>query len=167
MTPVLANSFGISGIQLIAQILIFLIVFAILNKFAFGPVMNLLLARRQRIEEAEANYAKTKENLATAESQAKSIVAGADEQAGRLIKEAQDVAAAAAEKKRQEAVAEAASIIAKAREAGALEREQAMSALKRDFGRLVIDTTSKVTGKVLGPDDHSRINQETASQIAG
>ena len=38
--------------------------------------------------------------------------------------------------------------------------------LKRDFGRLVIDTTGKVTGKVLDEKDQNRINEETAGQIA-
>ena len=35
-----------------------------------------------------------------------------------------------------------------------------------DFGRLVVDTTSKVTGKVLTKDDQDSINEEAAGQIA-
>jgi F-type H+-transporting ATPase subunit b len=76
------------------------------------------------------------------------------------------VAAATAEKKRQEAIAEAASIITKGREATVIERDQAFATLKRDFGRLVVETTGKVTGKVLTPDDHARINQEAVTQIS-
>jgi F-type H+-transporting ATPase subunit b len=53
------------------------------------------------------------------------------------------------EKKSQEATLEAGQIIAKAREATQMEREQAFTELRRDFGRLLVDTTSKVTGKVL------------------
>ena len=61
---------------------------------------------------------------------------------------------------------EAAAIVAKGREASAIEREQAMAQLKRDFGRLLVETTSKVTGKVLSPADHQTINQETVNQIS-
>ena len=57
-------------------------------------------------------------------------------------------------------------IIAKAKEATELERARVMAELKRDFGRLVIDTTSKVTGKTLGSDDHARLNQEALAQIS-
>jgi F-type H+-transporting ATPase subunit b len=41
-----------------------------------------------------------------------------------------------------------------------------MSQLKREFGRMVADATSRVTGKVLSNDDQSRINQETAAQVS-
>ena len=66
----------------------------------------------------------------------------------------------------EEAQNEASQIIAKAREATELEREQMLATLKRDFGRLVIDTTSKATGKVLSDEDQERINQETIAQVS-
>lgn len=156
---------GVDSVALIAQIIIFLIVFIVLNKFAFGPVMNLLLERRRRIEEAEANFVQTKAALANAETEAKSIIEKANQQSARLIKEAQEAASLVAEQKRQEAVAEAAAIIAKGREATKLERNQALSELKRDFGRLVVDATAKITGKNLTSDDQKRLNEEALTQL--
>ena len=41
-----------------------------------------------------------------------------------------------------------------------------MAQLKREFGRMVVDTTSRVTGKVLNSDDQERINRETAAQVS-
>jgi len=35
-----------------------------------------------------------------------------------------------------------------------------MTQLKRELGRLVVDTTAKVTGKVLTPDDQRRLHEE-------
>ena len=160
------DKFKIEGPSFIAQCVILLVVFAVLNKFAFGPVMQLLLERRQRIEDAEANFAQSKANLANAEGQAREVVDAANAKAASMIKEATDVAAATAEKKRQEAIAEAASIITKGREATVIERDQVFATLKRDFGRLVVETTGKVTGKVLSPEDHARINQEAVTQIS-
>ena len=160
------DKFKIEGPSFIAQCVILLVVFAVLTKFAFGPVMQLLLERRQRIEDAEANFAQSKANLANAEGQAREVVEAANAKAAGMIKEATEVAAATAEKKRQEAIAEAASIITKGREATVMERDQVFATLKRDFGRLVIETTGKVTGKVLSADDHARINQEAVTQIS-
>jgi F-type H+-transporting ATPase subunit b len=160
------DKFKIEGPSFIAQCVILLVVFAVLNKFAFGPVMQLLLERRQRIEDAEANFAQSKANLANAEGQAREVVEAANAKAAGMIKEATEVAAATAEKKRQEAIAEAASIITKGREATVMERDQVFATLKRDFGRLVVETTGKVTGKVLSPDDHARINQEAVTQMS-
>ena len=41
-----------------------------------------------------------------------------------------------------------------------------MAELKRDFGRLVVDTTGKVTGKVLTDEDQEKINSEISAQIS-
>ncbi len=162
----IAKKFAIESTSLIAQVIILIVVFVVLNKYAFGPVMNLLLERRKRIEEAEANFTQTKAALANAEEEAKSIVEKANAQGARLIKEAQEAANLVAEQKRQEAVAEAAAIIAKGREATTLERQQTLSELKRDFGRLVVDATTKITGKSLTPDDQKRLNDEAVTQLS-
>ena len=67
---------------------------------------------------------------------------------------------------RQEAIAAAEQILAKAREATALEHEREMARLKRELGRLVVETTAKVTGKVLTPDDQKRLQEEASRQMA-
>lgn len=162
----LTNNFGLHWDKFIAQVLIFLIVFAILKWKAFGPVQAMLAQRSKRIEEGENNLKKIKEDLENAEAKAQQLLDQANKDAERLVEEARESATALKEKKTQEATAEAASIIAKAREASELEKEQVLTELRRDFGRLVVDTTSKVTGKVLTTDDQNKINQETAGQIA-
>src|SRR6266480_2515628 len=70
-----------------------------------------------------------------------------------------------AEKIRKE-LADAEQILAKAKEAAALEHERQMQTLKRELGRLVVDTTAKVTGKVLTPEDQKRLQEEAARQVA-
>ena len=160
------HQLGIDYSKILAQILTFGIVYLILSKYAFGPVTALLEQRRARIADGEANLGKIKENLATSEAQAAAALAKANAEATRMIKEASDAAASIAEQKKQDAVAEAQNIIAKAKEATELERARVMAELKRDFGRLVIDTTSKVTGKTLTSEDQSRLNQEALAQIS-
>ena len=160
------DNLGIDFPKIIAQIIIFGIVYLILSKYAFGPVTALLEQRRTRIAAGEANLDQIRLNLASSEAQAAAALAKANADAARIIKEASDAAASIAEQKKQDAVAEAQSIIAKAKEATELERARVMAELKRDFGRLVIDTTSKVTGKTLSSEDHARLNQEALAQIS-
>jgi len=161
----IAADFGLEWPKFIAQILVFAIVFAVLRAKAFGPVMAMLQERRRRIEEGEENLKKIRADLDQAEAKAQAIVDQANEDAERLIAEARESAQALQERKTQEATAEAAQILEKAREAAELEREQAMTALKREFGRLVVNTTSKVTGKVLTDEDQQKINQEAVGKI--
>ncbi len=157
---------GIDYGKLLAQIIIFLIVYTVLSKYAFGPVTAILEERRKRIIEGEDNLKKIASDLESAHATAAEIRAKADADAARIVKEASDAANAVGEAKRQQAISEAASIVAKAREATSLERDKVLGELKQEFGRLVIATTSKVTGKVLNNDDHERISKEALAQIA-
>ena len=162
----IAQQFGLNWAKFFAQIIIFGVVFTVLRAKAFGPIMGMFEQRRQRIADGEAALAKIKEDQEQAEAKAQAKIDEANVEADRLIEEARESGDALREKKTQEATLEAGNIIAKAKEASQLEREQALSMLKKDFGRLVVDTTSKVTGKVLNKDDQDKINQETAGQIA-
>ena len=128
--------------------------------------MAMLEERRKRIADGEANLEKIREQMEQAENKVQSMLDEANADADRMISEAKDSAESVREKKTQDAIAEAGQIIAKANEAAKLEHDQLMTELKRDFGRLVIDTTSKVTGKVLDDSDQDRINQETAGQVS-
>ena len=160
------ETFGLSWPKFISQVVIVLIVYFVLAKYAFGPVQAMLEERRRRIEEAEEDRKKVKAELEKTEEKIQGMLDEANSDAERLITEARESAEAVRNQKTQEAVKEAQQIIEKAREASKLEHEQTMNELKRDFGRLVIDTTSKVTGKVLDEEDQKRINEETAGQVA-
>lgn len=160
------NTFGLEWPKFISQVIIVLIVYFVLSKYAFGPVLAMLEARRKRIEEGEINLKVIQAELAKAEEKVASMLGEANRDAERLIAEARDSSESLRNQKSQEAIKEAQAIIEKARTASRLEHEQTMNELKRDFGRLVIDATSKVTGKVLDEKDQKRINQETAHQSA-
>jgi len=162
----LFKTFGVYWGPFIAQVIIVLVVYAILSKYAFGPVMGMLEERRKRIEDGENNLKKIETELAKAEETVQSMLDEANKDAERLISEARESADAVKSQKTQQAISEAQGIIEKAREASKLEHERVMTELKRDFGRLVIDATSKVSGKVLDSNDQKRINEETAGQVA-
>ena len=83
-----------------------------------------------------------------------------------MIDAARESSTHIAERSQQEAVVAAEHILAKAREASAIEHERTMTELKRELGRLVVNTTAKVTGKVLTPEDQRRLQEEAARQIA-
>ena len=159
------HTLGINTPDIIAQMLVFGIVYFILSKYAFGPVTALLEERRRRIAEGEDNLKKIRENLAAAEATAEEVKAKANAEADRMINEARDTAAAAGEAERQKVAVEANAMITKAREGTELERARILGELKRDFGRLVLDATARATGKVLTPEDHARLNTEALSQI--
>jgi F-type H+-transporting ATPase subunit b len=138
----------------------------LLRKFAYKPILAVLEPRRQQIAEAQLNAEKIKQQLAEAEQRHAEILAKANAQAQKMIDDARESASHVAERKQQEAVTAAEQIMAKAREASAIEHERTMTELKRELGRLVVDTTAKVTGKVLTSEDQRRLQEEASRQIA-
>jgi len=161
-----AETFGWSPWLFLSQVISFVIVALLLRRFAYKPIIAVLEERRRRIEEGQLNAEKIQKQLAEAEQRYAEILAKANAEAQRMIDEARESSAHLAERKQQEAIAAAEQIIAKAREASAIEHERTMESLKRELGRLVVDTTAKVTGKVLTPEDQQRLQEETAHQLA-
>ena len=162
----LLNTFGLEWPKFLAQLILFIIVYFVLKKFAFGPIITMLEERRKLIEEGQLNAQKIKQQLAEAEQRHTEILAKANAEAQKLIDNARESASHVADKKMQEAVASAEQIIAKAREASALEYERSMDQLKRELGHLVVETTAKVTGKILTAEDQKRLQEEAARQLA-
>jgi len=161
-----ADTFGWNWQLFLSQVISFSIVAILLRKFAYKPILAVLEDRRRKIEEGQLNAEKIRKELAEAEKRYQEIVGKANADAQRMIDEARESSAHLADRKQQEAIAAAEQIVAKAKEAAALEHDRQMQNLKRELGRLVIDTTAKVTGKVLTPDDQKRLQEEAARQVA-
>ena len=161
-----AETFGWDWHLFISQVVSFCIVALLLRRFAYKPILAVLEDRRRKIEEGQLNAEKIRKELAEAEKRYREIVDNANTEAQRMIDEARQSATHLSERKQQEAIAAAEQIVVKAKEAAALEHERQMQALKRELGHLVIETTAKVTGKVLTPDDQKRLQEEAARQVA-
>jgi F-type H+-transporting ATPase subunit b len=161
-----ADTFGWNWKLFLSQVISFCIVAFLLRRFAYKPILAVLEDRRRKIEEGQLNAEKIRKELAEAEKRYQEIVAKANADAQKMIDEARDSAARLSERKQQEAITAAEQIVAKAKEAAALEHERQMQALKRELGHLVVETTAKVTGKVLTSEDQKRLQEEAARQVA-
>gem|GEM_PF-59620 len=162
----IAMTFGLNWPQLLAQIASFCIVCIILYRFAYRPVLKMLDVRRQQIAQGLANAEQIKAELAKTEAQRQEVMARANTQADKLIEEARAAAARVREQETAKAIAAAEEIMIKGREATAQEHDHMLAELKREVGRLVVQTTATVTGKILTPEDQRRLAEETAKQVA-
>ena len=161
-----AETFGWNWKLFLSQVISFCIVAFLLRRFAYKPILGILEERRRKIEEGQLNAEKIRKELAEAEKRYQEIVAKGNADAQKMIDGARDSAAHLSERKQQEAVAAAEQIMAKAREASAIEHDRTMTQLKRELGRLVVDTTAKVTGKVLTPEDQRRLQEEATRTLS-
>jgi len=162
----IARTFGVDWPHLIAQMISFSIVCFLLYRFAYGPVLRMLADRRRLIAESLANADKVKAELARTETQRKEVMAQANAQATQFIEEARAAADVLLKKETKKAIAAAEEIIVKAHQAAAQDHARMLAELKQEVGRLVVQTTSAVTGKILTTEDQRRLAEETAEQLA-
>ena len=162
----IARTFGVDWPHLIAQMISFGIVCFLLYRFAYGPVLRMLADRRRLIAESLANADKVKAELARTETQRQEVMAQANAQATQFIEEARAAADVLLKKETKKAIAAAEEIIVKAHQAAAQDHARMLAELKQEVGRLVVQTTSAVTGKILTKEDQRRLAEETAEQLA-
>lgn len=161
----IARTFGVNWPQFFAQVISFGIVCLLLHRFAYRPVLAMLADRRARIAEGLANADKIKLEMARTEELRREALVKANAQAVKLIEEARAAAARVQQQESQKAVAVAEQIVAKAREAAAQDYETMLAGLKRDVGRLVVQTAAAVIGKSLTDEDQRRLAEETAGRL--
>jgi F-type H+-transporting ATPase subunit b len=162
----IARTFGVDWPHLIAQIISFAIVCAVLYWLAYEPILRILEARRQQIDGGLANAEKIRVELARIEDERLKILRNADAEGQTLIEEARASAARLEAEESRRASAMAEQIVARAHEAIERDRTRMLAELKQEVGRLVVQTTATVTGKILTPEDHRRLAEETARQLA-
>src|SRR5262245_43387410 len=161
----IARTFGVDWPHLIAQIISFGIVCIVLHRFAYKPILKMLEERRQQIEQGLADRERIRAELARTEAQRQEVILQANARATKLIEEAHAAAARVQEQETQKALAAAEQIIAKSHEAAEQDYARMLTELKREVGRLVVQTTATVTGKILTPEDQRRLSEETAKQL--
>ncbi len=162
----IARTFGVDWTHLGAQIISFTILCFLLYKFAYKRVLATLAARREQIAQGLASAEKMKAELAETARAREQAMKEAGVQATKLIEEARDAAARVQRDETSKAIAAAETIVAKAREASALDHARMLAELKGEVGRLVVQTTAAVTGKVLTPEDQQRLAEDTARRLA-
>jgi F-type H+-transporting ATPase subunit b len=160
------SAIGIQWKMLLAQTISFSFVFFVLWRYAYKPIFAMLQLRRDKITESLANAEKIKAQLTQTETDRQKVLAEAGDKANKMIDDARQAAARVREQETQKAISSAEQIVIKAREAAAQERAQMLVQLKREVGRLVVQTTSTVTGKILTADDQKRLAQETEKQLS-
>lgn len=154
------EALGINLGYLIVQVLNFAIMFIVLRKWAFIPIMDMLERRRATIAEGLENARIAAEARENAEQEAEKILAEARTEAGQIVREATEraeeqgrevigAAEAEAAKKRDEALAEA-----------ERERERMLGELRGQVAALAMAATQKLIGESLDQQrQHALINE--------
>ncbi|WP_341834450.1 F0F1 ATP synthase subunit B [Chitinophaga pollutisoli] len=146
------------------SLIIFIIVFLILKKFAWKPILSTLKEREDSITDSIATAERVKEEMAQMKAEHEHVLAEAKAERSAILKEAKDAKDQIIREAKEQAQAEAKKIIAEASVAIENQKMAALTDVKNQVGTLVIEVAEKVLRKELS----DKANQEAyIKQLAG
>lgn len=155
-----AGGFGINVADILYTLFAFILLMALLKKFAFGPLMNVMKEREDHIaneiDTAENNRKEAEKLLAEQREEFKN----ARGEAQKLIENAKELS-----KQQEKQIIEAARVEANRLKESALkeieqEKEQAVAALRDQVASLSVQIATKVIEKELNEQDQAKLINE-------
>ncbi|HUQ64665.1 MAG TPA: F0F1 ATP synthase subunit B [Flavitalea sp.] len=142
----LIPSFGL----IIWTLLAFLIVFFILKKYAWKPILSSLKERETSIADSLSTAERVKAEMAQLKSENEALLAKAREERGQILKEARDTKDKIINEAKEQAKIEANKIITDAQAAIQQQKMAALTDVKNQVGLMVIEVSEKVLRRELG-----------------
>ena len=130
-------------------LLAFLIVFFVLRKFAWGPILNSLDQREKNIAGSLETAERVKREMAQLKSENEELMAKAREERSAMLKEARDTKDRIVAEAKEQAKVEANKIILDAQQQINAQKMAAITDVKNEVGKLVIEVTEKVLRREL------------------
>lgn len=140
----LFSKLGVDWRLLIGQIINFLIVLAILYKFAYRPLLNMLKKREDAIAKGLEDAKKIEENLLRSEAQKKEAASQARREAEAIIKKAESAAERLKTEFIQKARTESEKISAETKKQLADEKDKMFLEIKKQAADLIVAATEKI-----------------------
>jgi len=164
MVVLAITDIGINLPVLVAQTVNFVVLLIILKLFVYKPVLNMLDQRRARIEEGLNAAQRGQESAAEAEKTAQAELDNARREGQNIVQNAQQVAQRLQEEGRAAAAQQTEVMLERARSEIALERDQAIAELRREFADLTIAAAEKVIGQSLDRNAHQRLIEQALAE---
>ena len=134
---------------LIWTLLAFLVVFFILAKYAWPAIVKGLAEREKGIADSLATAEKVKAEMAQLKSENEALLAQAREERAKMLKEARDTKDKIINEAKDQAKLEANKIIADAQAAIEQQKMAALTDVKNEVGKLVIEVSEKILRREL------------------
>lgn len=150
---------------MIWTIVCFGITFFVLRKYAFGPIQEMIDARRKRIEEAiaEADHARAEARHLLEEH--KKLIGQAKSEAEEILSEARRVADSQRERVRAETEEDRQRRLEETRRQIEQATHQALGQIRDEIGTLSLLAAEKITRKSLTDADQQRLIDEALAEI--
>jgi len=153
--------------EIITNILGFLLLFFGLKKFAWGPILGLLDARREKIGKDFAAAAEAKQQAEAVRADYESKLREIDAMSRKKIEEAMREAGRLSGELKEKAREESNAILAKAQAEIERERAKARVALRDDMVQMVLKGVEKVLHERLTPGKQEELVSRFIDELEG
>jgi len=127
----------------------FLIIFAILKKFAFGPITKIIQERQQKVRDSVDNITKAKTELQMAERRAQEMIDEAKAGANKVAEKAHEQGKVQMEKMKETAKTEISLLVDQAKRNIEIDRKEMQESLRTETGALVVLAVEKIISEKL------------------
>jgi F-type H+-transporting ATPase subunit b len=153
MTTLASGNFLIPDGTLIAELVAFIIILAVIWKYVVPPLQKSMTARQDAIRKSFEDAEAAKQRLADAEAEYKKALAEARAEQSKAREDAAATRREIVDAAKAEAQTEAAAILSRAEAALEVERRQVFTELRSDIGRLAVDLAERIVGESLADDE--------------
>jgi len=157
-------SLGISLPLLLAFIINFIILLALLGKFLYKPVLKMLDERAQKINQSMEWAETTKREYEQAKVEVQKQIEKGRQEVQAIMAQAVHRGELLKEEAKKEAAEQAKAIVERARADLETERDKMVEDLRKEFVSILMLTAEKVIRETLDREKHSRLIEETLQQ---
>jgi len=150
---------------MIWTIICFAITFFVLRKYAFGPIQQMIDARRLRIEQAIAEADRARDEARHLLEEHRKLIGQAKSQAEEILSEARRLADAQRERVREETEEDRQRRLEETRRQIEQATHQALGQIRDEVGKLSLLAAEKITRKTLTDADQRRLIDEALAEI--
>ena len=158
------ESLGINLPLLVAFVVNFVILFALLSVVLYKPVLKMLDERQARIKESMEQAERIKEQTAHSEEQIKAHLETARKEGQAIVAQAGQIGERLKEEAKEGARQEAEALIAKAHAGIERERDKAIEELRKEFADIAILAAEKVINETLDKEKHGKLINEALQE---
>ena len=148
-------------------ILTFLVLLALLTRFAWRPLLKALESRQEMIRKSLDNARQGKEDLERLHQESAQVIRKAHAAAEAIVSQSRSDADRLREEMKQKARAEAAGLVRNAERQIQLETERALQQIRHEAVDLSVMIASKIIQRNLSKQDNERLIEEALKQVEG
>ncbi len=156
---------GVHLIDILYQLVIFLVLLALLKKFAWGPLLKVMREREEHIANEIDTAEKNREDAARLQREAQEQLRNTRQDAQKIIEDARKAAVEQEQGIIEAARAESDRLKEAARQEIKQEKENAIKALQDHVASLSVQIASKVIEKELSAKDQDKLIQDYLKEV--